>query len=309
MAIELLIYRIFRLRRLALAAVLPTLAYLAYLWPHVGGAHGYLFATIALLPLLHLVVYPSAWTETFAVTGAALFMLWLGSMIDPAMSLEFRVVRYGLLALAGSLFFLVLVGLFPSFLFLGPERSYDLRARMASRLPMAELKAAITYYPGREDEFVTCGAAGADGVFPVELQMQEIDALPETTFDFGPDVVTEFADSGAVQPDYDLLCKIDRDRADGVDLVFFTPHEREPSVASYRFREVKGGTIVDYAESGTALTPLLRLGMFLQDFMGDFLQSQIELAEGRTRLANRSFPVRQLIVDVARLFPVMDGPT
>lgn len=309
MTLDLMTYRVRRLRWLIAVAMLPPALMLVWLWSRFGAPETWVFALIAGLPLIHAVVYPNAWMETLSVSGTAVSMLLLGSLIDTGLPIDHRVFRLVMLFVFGFFVFLAFVWVTPAVMFAGPNWNFTIRAAARSKLDPAALKAAVTFYPGRDDTVVTCGEPDERGVFPVTLHGQLMDLLEGTEPELGTNVVATVTEDGETATDCDLYCKIEQSDEAVHELISFAEGSETPTVTRYDFRADRNGTVVRYAETGTPLTPFLRLGLFLQDYLADYLEYQIEIAENRTPRSNRSFAVRQFAVDLARLFPDPDDGT
>lgn len=303
MDIDRLIYRVHRLRRLVVAtSVAPVvLAFVAF-----GGSDalgGLLLVVLALAPLAHALIYPNAWMETVVVSLTVTSVLAFAAffLTDPA--LEIGVFGWAALGAFGVFQFLVGMSIVPKLLLRGPRLLRENGATGWSLLDADALRRVITVYPGRNDCVATCGEVDDKGRFAVTLHMQHITASDDKPIDLGADNVrAEFGEAGDVALEMDLLAEIARSDESVHEVVFGSEEEAKPTVSRHTFETENGGTRVTVSEYGTTLAPGLVAGMFLQDYMADYLTSEIDRAEGRPARANRAEPVNQLVVDIARRF-------
>lgn len=316
------IYRIYRLRRLALVASLPPVLVVL----GVGALKGP--AALALLPLAlgapiaHLIRYPTAWMETVVVSLITSIVVALAGTIGADVNLVGLVLRIVALALMAFVLFLGLSSVLPGWLIAGEPRPHVAQTRKWSRLPPGELKAAITLYPGRQDERVTCSAPDEDGAFAVTVHQQVAgicDDMPEA---FDIEMFAQVLTS--TQSEHEVMCVEAEDTDEAIEEAFAEAGEemddelrealaamREeaentpPAVAVSRhtFHAARrGGTVVEVAETSTVMSRGMAFGFWVQDYYADHLTDEIDRAEGRPARSNRSSPQAQMIVDLARLF-------
>ena len=292
MTANVLLYRLWRLRRLIAVAILPPLAVTA-LWLPPGQVMAGLFIALSVLvPLAHVLTYPKDYAETMTVSLVLAFTLWLASGIDPTASVLATAMRaVGLAALA---FVLFLVAIIPmgTILALGPMReSGHVRASRRSRLSPAELKPAITLYPGREDARTTCGPANAEGVFEVETRHEVAPMAQGCAVD---------ADGAAEAPGIMTVRFFGSVVSTGEDhheIISFEEPDGAIEASRHTFEATAKGSRVTVEETTAGLTGGMALGFWLQDYLADHLTDEIDAAEGRTPRANRAFPQTSLFID------------
>lgn len=317
-----LFYRLYRLRRLIVVAMLLPLAVVGLIALFKGGAAMALIPFAVLVPLAHILRYPTSWMETIAVSLTLSCLLALAGFIGPdvgVVGLAFRIL--GLAAL-GFILFMVFVNVVSGFTGLGAERPMTIRTSRRSSLDAATLKERITLYPGRTDDKVICGEAGEDGVFEVTYKHQmpgiaefvpnfEIEMTDEELAEVGMtraelDEMNESQASG----NFDVVFKaiVVTSSADSHEVIAIQPETEETTATRYIFEAKKRGTVVTMEERAPPLAGGMRFGFWLQDYMADYLTDEIDRAEGRPQRANRFVEQGQLIVDIARWFmPRMAG--
>ena len=293
MTANVLLYRLWRLRRLIAVAILPPLMVTALSLPAGHAAPGLFVALSVLVPLAHVLAYPKDWAETMTVSLVLAFTLWLASGIDPdagLLSVALRTIGLSALALVLFLFTIMPMGLI---LALGPMReSGHVRATGHSRLPTAELKSAITLYPGRKDARTTCGPADADGVFAVETRHEfaRVDGVctgePDDTFDADGTMAVRFSASVVSTGE------------DHHEVITFEEPGGAIEASRHAFEATGSGTRVTVEETTAGLTGGMALGFWLQDYLADHLTDEIDAAEGRAPRANRAFPQTSLFIDI-----------
>ncbi|QMU57821.1 MAG: hypothetical protein GKR98_06195 [Boseongicola sp.] len=309
MTFEILMYRILRLRRLIVfSSLLPWIVALTYIadWGPFGAG---IVAVIALLPVVHLVFYPNAWMETVSVSITSALVLTGGVFIDPAMSSEQIGQRmFGLTILGTILFFMmtVVVGFCTE---LGPRRTFVLRSSERSSLDIEPLRRAITLYPGRRDDRVDCGEPNAEGIFPITLYLQGISSSNSGDEQITVGDAQTVTEDGIVLPEMDMSGLIAKSNDAVHEVNTFTNDGQDQGLCRHEFSRRGNQTIVEYQEYASGLTWAIRFGMYLQDYLTDYLVSEIDAAEGRSPRALRSEPIHQLVVDIARKwFPPEPGP-
>jgi hypothetical protein len=301
-----LIYRVHRLRRLVVVTSIAPVALAVFAFGGSGVFGGVLLLALALAPLAHVLIYPNAWMETIVVslTVTSVLAFAVFALCDPA--LEIGVFGWAALAAFGVVLFLGGMWIVPSLLLKGPGILRETGATGWSRLDADTLRRVITLYPGRHDCVATCGEADENGRFAVTLHLQRISASEDVLADIDRENVRSArGEGGEVALEMDMIAEVAKSD-DGVhEVITCIGGEAAASVSRHTFVPENGGTRVTVTEYGTPLSPGLVAGMYLQDYMADYLTSEIDRAEGRPARANRAEPVNQLVVDIARrFFPV-----
>ena len=295
-----LMYRLFRLRRLYLAAmILPALA--VVLVSLFKGPIAFVFLIFAiLLPLLHVIRYPNACTETLAVSATLTLLIGVAGTIGPDVGLLGLALRILGLAVLGFIGFFASSTLIPFALDLGPAKPVFAKARRSSALAAAELRKAITLYPGRIDDRVECGAADEKGVFPITLKHQ----APSLEFLDDPE-------SEVVEEDFhiELFGVVLSSTDDSHEVVCMQDESEDTTTTKYTFVSRKNGTTVEIAEYGAPMSPGYAFCFWLQDYIADYLTDEVDRAEGHASRANRFHSQDQLLFDLARLFVGKPGGT
>lgn len=181
----------------------------------------------------------------------------------------------------------------------GPTTTAPVRARMRSRLDAETLRQAMTYYPGRSDDKVVCGAADAEGRFPVTIRL----AFDVLTFQDDP---TPEMNAVGMSMDGVMECHshavVHSADPDHHEIFFFDGGSDAVTVSKHSFHTLRnGGTAVVLEEAGMPMTWGERFGMWFSDYLADYTTDQTDQAEGRRTRANRSFVHKQLVVDLANI--------
>ncbi len=321
MTLRVAMYRLYRLRRLILVSAVPTLLAVLVVAAFKGPSALALLPIALGVPLAHLLRYPTAWTETIIVSLVTMAVLLLAGTIGAEVGLPGLALRIAGLALFGVVLFFVLTSRLSEALVAGPTVEHTSRARRWSSLPTDQLKAAITIYPGREDARVTCSAADEDGAFAVTIRqpMESLCGEEGETLDIEmfAQVLTSTEDvhevmcveASTAQEDLEAMfeeagAELEDELRDAIEAYQAEAEDTPPAVCVSRhsFMPAKrGGTYVDVAETGAALTRGMRFGFWAQDYFADHLTDEVDRAEGRPPRSNRSTTQSQLIVDIAKL--------
>ncbi|MEM9901526.1 MAG: hypothetical protein AAF865_09270 [Pseudomonadota bacterium] len=344
MPTRVLAYRLYRLRRLILVSmVLPVLVVLTVALFKGQAALALLVLGIG-LPLAHLLRYPTAMTETLTVSLVVSILLALAGTVGPDVGLLGLALRLvGLVALGFALFFVL--SLVVSYAqTLGPNTSHTFRARRRTSLPPDVVKAAITIYPGRADDLVSCGPADEDGAFAVTVHRRVESPCETSPLAFDIEMFAQVLSS--TEDAHEIMCveagivsseeaETDDDWSDlGIDpddaATEALPGQASADVTGARDIEIeddvpeepptvtvtrhtftptrRGGTIVEVAETGSVLTRGMVMGMWLQDYFADHLTDAVDHAEGRLPRANVATSQAQFIVDLGRRFMRSEEP-
>ena len=210
----------------------------------------------------------------------------------------FTIRLFALVFLAFLLFFIA-IGPISMLCTRGPVSSGPVRAERRSMLPADAVRKTLTYYPGRSDDKVVCGEPDAEGRFPVTLRLA---FDPLTCQD---DSVPEMEAAG-IRPDGIMECHghavIHSTGPDHHEVFYFDGDRDAVSVSTYSFEDLGSqGTRVVLQEAGMPMTLGERFGMWVSDYLADYLTDCIDAAEGRRPRANRAFVHRQLVVDLANI--------
>lgn len=300
MPFRMLIYRLYRLRRLYLAAmVLPVLT--VVLISLFKGPIAFVFLPFAiLLPVLHALRYPTAGTETLAVSATLTLLVGVAGTIGPDLGivgLAFRVLGLGVLGLIGFLAFSTLI---PFALDVGPAKPLFAKARRHSSLTPDAVRKAITLYPGRIDDRVECGAADENGVFPITLKHKA------PSLDFLEDPESEDVEEAF---HIELFGVVLSSSDESHEVVCMQDESEDTTTTKYTFTPTKKGTTVEIAEYGVPMSAGYAFCFWLQDYIADYLTDEVDRAEGRPPRANRFQSQDQLVFDIARLFVRKPGGT
>lgn len=263
-----------------------------------GGSLGSITLSLAfVLPILHVLRYPGHWSETMNVSLTLCAMILLAGLAD----------RHGHPADPGSiiiwiplswLMFSILTEIYARLLDAGPRKVLTYEETQMSELDAATLYAHMRPKPDTENELVICGPANTDGLFSYSFKHKPVLRYKLTAAQLNK------IDKGSAFKEYEqLLCKVSADSPNAFETIFVVPETNETSVATYTFTPQATGTLVTMRECSIPLTWLLRIGIWIEDYMADYLTCRIDLVEGR---ANRSIRLQSgdmLATDVARFFP------
>ena len=311
MTLDILIYRMHRLWKVAaLGAILP----LATVWAasaYHNADFPVLFVLAILVPTLHALRYPGMWLETLTVALVLAPCLWLAAMLEPGLTageVLWRIFWLGVMAL---ILFFLLVTPMAWLALIGPRRVLTARASQISPLDKNSLRKALAFMPDQSTETRHCGPTDDDGRFPVTLHLQPIDQVKfEIRDDLvldGPDAPEPLDEDEPASPSFHAF--VHSTGPDHHELFTFTDRE-DVGVQRIDFDDLAGGgTRVSIQETGHRLTYGQIFGFWLTDFMADYLTHELELAEGQRPRANRAFPQRQMVVDIANLILPMLGGT
>lgn len=284
MNVDLFLYRVHRLRRLIILAALPPMIVVLLIWLFAPGLAWALLPFAVLCPMAHAVFYPNMQDETLAVSLTLTVVFALIGLIAP--SIGWISAFFGLIALLFVAFLMFMFfSLYPVLSFIRGDRETPvLKARAKSKLPLEDLRKAITFYPGRHDRFVDCGAPNSDGAFPVQMRV--------------------FAPSGSDEDttEVELEAVITEQGPDVHEIESGVAGEDDFSIVRHEFKERRKGTLVIMEERPMVLPKSQYFGMWLTDYMADYLTAEIERAEESPPRANRSFPPKMMIGDIAKLF-------
>ncbi|NNE79368.1 MAG: hypothetical protein HKN18_03760 [Silicimonas sp.] len=314
MSLDVLIYRVTTLWKVIVVGSAFPVATVWLSSMYHGTEAPLLMALAVLIPTVHALRYPGLWHETVTVSLILSLCLCLAAMIEPGLTIGELVWRFFWLCVLALILFLVAVTPMSMMLQSGRKRLLTGKATKRSSLDVDSLRAAITLYPGRESERTWCGPADADGRFPVTINAGAIELVQ---FEIEPDHLTAVED-----PDDDEDPVFDEDGNCAVDLyavvhastperheVFTYVEPDEVGVLRHSFLDLgEKGTEVTVEETGHYLTTGQIFGFWLVNCMTDYLTHELDLAEGRRPRANRAFPQKQLVVDLANLIlPMLGG--
>lgn len=310
---DILIYRCLRLWKVAvLGALAPIATVLAA--AHYHGADFSILMGLALaLPALHAVRYPGMWLETLTVSLVLSPCLWLAAMIGPDLSTGEQIWRIFWLCVMALVLFFLTVSPMAWLALIGPGRVLTAGASRTSRLDPETLRAAITLYPGQTNDRYICGAADEKGVFPITMLPAPVDAVkyeirPELTdgFPIDSEDMDEEDDDDDISRAFQAVV-----HSSGPDHheIFTYFASGEIGAVRYTFQALRaGGTRVTVRETGHHMPYVQIFGFWLTGFMTDYLTYELDRAEGRAPRANRAFPQKQLVVDIANLIlPFLGG--
>lgn len=305
--LALLNYRMYRLRRLVALALIGTLPALFWVANGIATPELYAVTLIALLPALHVMIYPGAWMETISAIVGSLFVIFATPLLDFLLPAYPRFLWFALLLCGGMLVFCAMIGLFNLFVMNGPPRQVKLHTSAFSKCDAAALKAGITLYPGRSDEWVTCGPADENGLFRTTLHIQPIESHGEVEFKPMPDTAHSYTEDGLLETEAYLTCKVEKSTDTEHHVVFHMGEETWPGSVIHTFEETSDGTVVSVSEHSQDMSIFVVWGMWLEDYFADHLQSEIERVEGAAFISNRNRPLRQFTVDLANLMTPRSG--
>lgn len=283
--INTIVYRVVRLRRLLALAIALPLVVIGVIWQS-GGPSELLLPIAVLVPLCHVLRYPLAWMETLSVSVVLSILLALAATIGADTSFAGLLIRLFSLAALGFALLLISTHLIMWLSLLGPERAAICRASRWSALSPELLRERIPFRPGRIDDKVKCGPLTEGGQFSIRYLFDMAD------FETDHDIATS-------EP---VWGKIITDRADLFEIVVVDPELNAPSSSRVHFEPSDGGTRVTMEEWGVPMVPFFQLGFWLQDYFTDYLIDEIDRVEGVVGRSNRSQPIKQLVVDIARMF-------
>lgn len=312
--LDILIYRLFRLRRTIVLGMVPSLATVCAITLHTGETDPILLILAIFLPMAHAVSYPNNWTETVTVSLSLSVCLALASTMPPDIALDALVLRIAGLVFLFFVLFFVLVSPFATLPTLGARTDTTVRATLQTHMPADKIRKTLTYFPGRNDRKVICGAADADGKFPVTMRLM-FDVLTFEDEDAEDDSMEDFGISREGIMECHGHAIINSTGADHHEVFFFDEETGSVTVSKYTFEETGAGTRVVLEEAGTPLTRGERFGMWVSDYLADYLTDCIDDAEGRPARANRAFAHSQFVVDLANILvpwlnaQCMDEPT
>ncbi|MEL7344741.1 MAG: hypothetical protein AAFN59_07760 [Pseudomonadota bacterium] len=309
-----LFYRLFRLRRLIGVSILLPLLIIGAIAALKGPAAVAFVPFAVLVPLAHVLRYPTSWMETLAVSCTLSVLLALAGMIGADVSIAGLVVRMIGLAVLGFGLFMMFVTLVPNVTEVGAAKPITIRARRTSTLDAETLKAKIALYPGRVDDKVICGPAGDDGVFEITYK-HRMDGFLEFAGDNGDVTDKDLKSMGFSRAQFDEMTATDPNAFDITfnavvvastpqthDIIAIEPQGSDTTATRYSFESKKNGTIITMQERTPPMAGGMRFGFWLQDYIADFLTDEVDRAEGRAPRANRFSDQSQLIVDIARWF-------
>jgi hypothetical protein len=284
-------YRLMRLRRLVVLSIaIPLIAvFVNYIF---SGSVG-IFALVCavMIPLLHLLRYPSQWQETLNVS-LSLFVLILTAGFAHRSGYIAWPIYSILLVFVGAGLFLKLTEMCEKLYLWGSRNPIRLSASQLSHLDVSSLYSSMMPMPNTEDEFGVYGAANDDGFFTSTLKPKPLPAhVPEVKLDKS---ITDL--------NY-CLCKVISKSNDGFEVITVFPDANETCAATYAFEVKENGTLVTIEEYGLPLVWYIRCGVWLKDSIGDSLTGKIELAEGLSNRSIKMQPFKMLIVDIAWFFP------
>lgn len=296
---DILLYRLYRLRRMLVLGIVPSLATVWAISLYSGQFYPVLAALAVLVPVAHAITYPNNWSETLAVSIVLSVCLALATYNPPELAIRDVFMRAFWLTFLWFVLFLIVINPIATLCNCGPVSDKPFRASKQSRLPAEELRKTLTYYPGREDEKVTCGEADAEGRFPVTIRQV---FTPHT---YSDDPIPELEEVG-ISPDGLMETHghavINFSGPDHHEVFYFDSENDFVTVCRYSFLDLGPiGTRVVLEEAGTPLTMGQRFGMWVTDFLSDYLTDCIDTAEGRSHRANRAFVHKQLVVDIANI--------
>ena len=314
--LDILIYRLFRLRRTIVLGMVPSLATLCAITLYTGATDPILLILAIFLPMAHAVSYPNNWTETLAVSLALAVCLALASTMTPGIALDALLLRIAALVFLFFVLFFVLVGPLATLPTLGERTESTVRASLQTHMPADKIRETLTYYPGRNDRKVICGEADADGRFPVTMRLMfDVLTFEEDKIDDKAEEKEDFA----ISLDGVMECHghavINSTGPDHHEVFFFDDEAGSVTVSKYTFEETGAGTRVVLEEAGTPLTQGERFGMWVSDYLADYLTDCIDDAAGRPARANRAFAHSLFVVDLANILvpwlnaQCMDEPT
>ncbi len=316
MSRDVILYRLFRNRRVIIFGAVPPImmVYLASLI--TGQSHPVLLTLAIMIPALHAIRYPNMVIETLNVSLTAAICLALAAMNPSQMGIADLLFRTFWLLVMAIVVFMVLNFVTPIWQSAGPKRKSTLRAISTSKLDSETLRKAITDYPGRQDARVTCGKADANGIFDVETRVLfeapnfgacDLDDEDDEDLDEHERAMQHDLSEGFIRSHTKAMVY---ESSAHVHEVFHIDGTTEEVIATrHEFQTLKsGGTRVIYQESGAKLPLAMRMSLWLTDYVADHLTDEIDRAEGRRPRANRAFPSRQLIMDIAgALLPRLGG--
>ena len=272
-------YRLYRLRRLIAVTTLPPALVALAAFP---GALGWLLAIASVLAMTaHAIRFPNAWDDGIVaattLSAAWILLAALGAVTGPVGFL----LGVPFVAAALAVLYIQLAVRLGEWMMRGEVRPVRFKASRRSTLEPADLAPGITLWPGRADLRTQTGEADADGVFPVSI---------------GHRMPSLFA----ADDDFEVAFRARVDFSDERRHVVTVLDETGApmSTTCHTFQPVRGGCRVTMEEDGAPLTPLARLGFWLQDFGADHLTDEIDRAEGRSERAVR-FATRDTLMTMA----------
>ncbi len=295
---DVLLYRLYRLRRTLVFGIAPTVALVWALSASSGQNYPYLAILAVLIPSAHVLRYPNNWTETLTVSLVTAICLALATTISPDLTFVSHAIRIFWLVFLWFVMFFILISPITELALRGATSDDPSHTVGHSRLPADTLRKTLTYYPGRSDDKVICGEADAEGRFPVTIRLT---FAPPT---FQDDPIPEMADMGISQEGVMECYGHAVIHSTGPDHhnVFYYDEDGNVTASSYTFEDLgKNGTRITLQEAGTPMTAGDRFGMWVSDYLADYLTDCIDRAEGRAPRANRAFPHKQLVVELANI--------
>ncbi len=311
---RILAYRLYRLRRLIVAAMILPLLVVGLIALLKGPAAMAFLPFAVLLPLAHVLRYPTSWMETFAVSFTLSILLGLAGTIGPDVGTAGLISRMVGLGVLGFILFMFFVTVTPNLLGVGASKPMTVRARRISTLDPATLKEKIALYPGRKDDKVICGPAGDDGVFEITYK-HRMEGFADFAFDSNEVSDEELRDMGFTRTQFEEMTAEDpsafnvtfnavvvASTPETHDIIAIEPLGTDTTATRYTFTPRKSGSTITMEERTPPMAGGMRFGFWLQDYIADFLTDEVDRAEGREQRANRFTDHGQLIVDIAKLF-------
>ena len=311
MSLDVLVYRIFRLWKvIVLGVVFP----LATVWTasiHNGSDYPVLMTLAVLIPGFHAIRYPGMWQETLIVSLILSLCLWLATMIEPGLTTGEMVWRVFWLIVMAFVLFLGAITPVSMLTIIGPKQVLTARAVQRSRLDADSLRAALPLFPGKVGPRINCGPADEEGRFSVTIEPCPVETVnyeiqPEYGYVDDDDPGLETVENENASCTFHAVV---HDSGPGHHEIFTYFDPGEIGVQRHTFKPLKGrGTEVTVEETGHRLPVVQIFGFWLIGYMADHLTHELDMAEGRTPRANRAFPQKQLVVDIANfVLPFLGG--
>ena len=308
---DILVYRMIRLWKVA---ALGALAPIATVWAaslYHGADFPVLMVLALCIPMAHALRYPGMWHETLTVSFILSLCLCFAAMMDADLTTGAVIHRIFWLSVMALILFMMVVTPMAYLAMMGPNTVLTARATRRSPLDAETLRAAMTLYPGKEGAMATCGPADNEGRFSVTLIPPEIETLKYQLDDCAP--CEDAVDTAPFDDNDDNLgctfqAVVHESGPDRHEIfTYFSPED--VGVQRHIFKDLGSkGTEVTIEETGHHLTLGQVFGFWLTDYMADYLTHEMDMAEGRNPRANRAFPQKQLVVDLANLIlPVLGG--
>lgn len=289
---DILVYRIVRLRRLIAVTLIPSLLFVLFVVPLDGAALLGALIMVVFCLVAHVVRYARSWLETvnLAVT-LCLTLLLYGLLNDhPAIHHVPGPIRLIAVTVFALVVFLMLGATYGTISQLGKRRSRMVSASRVSALDSEVLRQSLPPRPGQSRRTMDWGDLDTDGFFaftPKSL-VSSSEALPE--------------DDAAISEPMGRT-KFLRDEPGLVEVVSIMSDNVTTIANVYRFEPCEAGTYVTFQESSDTLSLIDWFGLWLQDFLTDYLVDELDTLENRSARSNRSQPFRMLVSDIGGLFP------